>query len=72
MEIMQEVMKTTFEIMPIITIMTTIRPKINISTINNKQQQLNNLRKASSDFNMLINGIGRMNYLSWLLYTNIM
>ena len=64
MEIMQEVMKTTFEIMPIITIMTTIRPKVNISTINNKQQQLNNLRKVNSDFNVLVNGIGRMNYLS--------
>ena len=64
MEIMQEVMKTTFEIMPMFMIMTTITPKINISTINNKQRKLNNLRKASSDFNMLVNGIGRMNYLS--------
>ena len=57
MEIMQEVMKTTFEIMPMFMIMTTIRPKINISTINNKQQKLNNLRKASGDFSVTVNCI---------------
>ena len=57
MEIMQEVMKTTFEIMPKIMIMTTITPKVNISTINNKQQKLNNLRKASGDFSVAVNCI---------------